>query len=116
MSKRQLPKVGLVLVVLVVGAASWYRASSHRDAAATVAARSEDGARLQLGPAALAKNPIAVARVTRTALAADLPLVGSVAYDQSRYAVVGPLGAGRVVALHAGLGDVVKKGQLLAEI
>lgn len=116
MSRRHLPKLGLIIVVLIVGATLLYRASSHQEAGATVAARTEDGAQLALGKEALAKNPIAVARVTRTPLAADLPLVGSVAYDQSRYAIVGPLVAGRVVTLRAGLGDVVKKGQLLAEI
>lgn len=116
MRRQHLQKVGLVAVVLVAGGAVWYRGSSRQAAEATVATRTEDGARLALGPAALAKNPIAVAKVTRAALAADLPLVGSVAYDQSRYAVVGPLVAGRIVALRAGLGDAVKKGQLLAEI
>jgi len=117
MRRRHLSRIGLGAVALAVAAAVWFRASSHHEAEATTTpTRTEDGARLALGPAALAKNPIAVAKATLAPLAGDLFLVGSVAYDQSRYAVVGPLVAGRVVTVRAGLGDVVKKGQLLAEI
>lgn len=116
MSGRRLPRIVVVALALVAVAALWHRLSSRHTAEATVAAHDKDGAHVALAPAALAKNPIAVARVSRAPLAGELPLVGSVAYDQSRYAVVGPLVAGRVVALRVGLGDVVKKGALLAEI
>src|SRR6266508_1773858 len=49
-------------------------------------------------------------------MAGDLELVGSVAYDQDHFAVVGPLIDGRVSKLRAAVGDKVAAGQVLAEI
>ncbi len=84
------------------------------------AARTPDGAAkegaLALPEAARAENPIATMKAARVRLAADLRVVGSVAADEDHYAVVGPLVAGRVAALRAGLGDDVARGQVLAEI
>lgn len=62
------------------------------------------------------KNPISTTKVEKAKLAADLVIVGSVSYDQDHYAVVGPLVPGRVARLVAGVGDIVRKGQVLAEI
>src|SRR4051812_30511502 len=61
---------------------------------------------LALTAAALENNPVATAHAKKTRLAADLDIVGSVSWDQDHYAVVGPLVAGRVARLRAGLGDV----------
>jgi cobalt-zinc-cadmium efflux system membrane fusion protein len=118
LTRRHLPKLALVIAGAVVAVALIYRGSPQHTAEATRAphAATDGGATLALGPAALAHNPIATAKVTRARLAGDLPLVGSVSYDQSHYAVVGPLVPGRVVKLHAALGDQVRAGQLLAEI
>jgi membrane fusion protein, heavy metal efflux system len=41
---------------------------------------------------------------------------GTVRYDGDHYAIAGCLISGRVVALHAGVGDRVRQGQLLAEL
>jgi membrane fusion protein, heavy metal efflux system len=71
---------------------------------------------LALSAEALQKNPIASEKVVRVKLAGDLRVVGAVALNENHYAVVGPLVAGRVVKLRAGLGDVVRAGQVLAEI
>jgi len=49
-------------------------------------------------------------------LASDLQLVGTVGFHEDRYAVVGPLVAGRVSRLVAGVGDRVKRGAVIAEI
>ncbi len=75
-----------------------------------------DGGALQIGSGALEKNPIQTARVKKEKLSPDVQVVGSVSVDQDHYAVVGPLVDGRVVKLRAGVGDVVRSGQVLAEI
>jgi cobalt-zinc-cadmium efflux system membrane fusion protein len=62
------------------------------------------------------KNPIAVATAQTARLAGDIQLVGTVAFHEDHYAVVGPLVAGRVSRLAAGAGDRVKRGQVIAEI
>lgn len=72
--------------------------------------------RLLAAPTGTQADAVSVAPVTRTRLAPDLQVVGTVSYDQDRHAVVGPLVAGRVVRLAAGVGDPVRKGQVLAEI
>ena len=56
------------------------------------------------------------ARVARTALIADIQVVGSVSAAENYFAVVGPSVSGRVVRLHAGVGDEVRKGQVLGEV
>jgi membrane fusion protein, heavy metal efflux system len=78
--------------------------------------KAEEQKPLAISNAALEKNPIATAKVEKAKLAADLRVVGSVSYDQDHYAVVGPLIAGRVTKLRAGLGDSVRAGQVLADI
>jgi cobalt-zinc-cadmium efflux system membrane fusion protein len=85
-------------------------------AAATTPAQPAARTEIRLTPEALAKNPIATTAVTRHPLARDLSLVGSVAFDADHYAVVGPLIPGRIVALRAGSGDPVRRGQILAEL
>ena len=117
MTRRQWPMIAIAAGVVAVVATLCYRSLPQPRAEGTgTAPRGETGAPLALGPAALVHNPIAVAKVRRARLAGDLPLVGSVSYDQDHYAVVGPLIAGRVVKLHAALGDLVRSGQLLAEV
>ena len=96
----------------------------HRSTAAEAASTPPDAARAAAGTpplitisaAGLAKNPLAIFAVKREPLARDLSLVGSVTYDADHYAVVGPLIAGRIVALHAGSGDRVHRGQVLCEL
>ena len=43
-------------------------------------------------------------------------MVGTVAFHEDHFAVVGPLVAGRISRLAAGVGDTVKRGQVIAEI
>jgi cobalt-zinc-cadmium efflux system membrane fusion protein len=90
----------------------------HPETVAANLARREPPVRkvIVLSPEALKKNPVTTARVTRTKLAPDLQVVGSVTYDQDHFAIVGPLVPGRVVALNAAVGDPVKVGQVLATI
>lgn len=120
MSKQQIKIVGAcaaAAILITAGVAARSRSSAAAASApkqpAQEAAR---GAGLTIAGAALAKNPIATAPVRKAKLSADLQLVGSVSADQNAFAIVGPLVAGRVVKLRASLGDVVRPGQVLAEI
>ena len=75
------------------------------------------GARpLALAPAVQEKNPVRVARVELTRLGGDVQVVGTVAFHEDHFAVVGPLVAGRISRLGAGVGDLVRRGEVLAEI
>jgi cobalt-zinc-cadmium efflux system membrane fusion protein len=71
---------------------------------------------VSLTDAASAANPITTVRIGRQPFATDLDVVGSVAFDQEHYAVVGPLVAGRLVTIRARIGALVAPGELLAEI
>ncbi len=58
--------------------------------------------------------PLAASVVRQSA--ATLNVTGSVQPDPSREIPIVPLANGRVVALHVGLGQVVRKGQLIMEV
>ena len=66
--------------------------------------------------AARAKNPVKVAPAELARSAGDIQVVGTVAFHEDHFAVVGPLVAGRISRLAAGVGDKVQRGQVLAEI
>ncbi|HXJ23902.1 MAG TPA: efflux RND transporter periplasmic adaptor subunit [Polyangia bacterium] len=72
--------------------------------------------RVGLPPAAAHNNPIAIATAQPTRVVGDIQLVGTVGFHEDHYAVVGPLVAGRVSRLCAGVGDRVKRGEVIAEI
>jgi cobalt-zinc-cadmium efflux system membrane fusion protein len=69
-----------------------------------------------LSPAARARNPVKVAPVELAKVSGDVQVVGTVTFHEDHFAVVGPLVAGRVSKLIAGVGDQVKRGQVIAEI
>jgi cobalt-zinc-cadmium efflux system membrane fusion protein len=71
---------------------------------------------LTLTDRATTKNPIQTARAEKAKLSPDVDVVGSVAPSEDHVAIIGPLVAGRVAQLFAGLGDRVEKGQVLAYI
>ena len=71
---------------------------------------------LTLSAAAQAKNPVKVAPAELTKLAGDIQVVGTVAFHDDHFAVVGPLVPGRISKVTAGIGDKVKRGQVIAEI
>jgi cobalt-zinc-cadmium efflux system membrane fusion protein len=71
---------------------------------------------LQLPAGAKGKNTIEVGVVARTRMAGDLQLVGTVAFHEDHIAQVGPLVGGRVSRLVAGVGDRVRRGEVIAEI
>ena len=71
---------------------------------------------LALSAAAQVKNPVKVAPAELAKLAGDIQVVGTVAFHEDHFAVVGPLVPGRISKLVAGVGDKVKRGQVIAEI
>ena len=71
---------------------------------------------LGLAAGARAHNPIDVAAAAPARISGDIRLVGTVTFHEDHYAVVGPLVAGRIARLGAGIGDRVKRGQVLGEI
>jgi len=66
--------------------------------------------------AAQAKNPVKVAPAELAKLAGDIQVVGTVTFHEDHFAVVGPLVPGRISRVSAGVGDKVKRGQVIAEI
>ena len=124
MEKKKMSKTTIVLIatvaVGVVGAlVSRGRASSGGDGKVEAAApvtQQTGNKTLQLSPAARAKNPVKVAPAELTRLAGDIQVVGTVTFHEDHYAVVGPLVAGRISKLVAGVGDKVRRGQVIAEI
>jgi cobalt-zinc-cadmium efflux system membrane fusion protein len=65
---------------------------------------------------ASSENPVSTVPAKMVRLAGDIQVVGTVSYDQDHLALVGPLVAGRVTRLLVGVGDRVRRGQVLAEI
>jgi membrane fusion protein, heavy metal efflux system len=106
-----------VALTATIGALRLSRRSVDAEAATAPAAEAAPApGTIAVSAEALLKNPLSFVAVTRTPLARDLSLVGSVTYDADHYAIVGPLISGRIVALHAGSGDRVRRGQVLAEL
>jgi membrane fusion protein, heavy metal efflux system len=71
---------------------------------------------LALPAGASTKNPVSTAKAGRVRLARDIQVIGTVSPDQDHFAVVGPLVSGRVAKLAAGVGDRLRRGQIIAEI
>lgn len=105
--------LGLALGVLIGKSRESSTATDKSSPSATQDAATE---RLKLTQLASKKNPIDTALSQRIRLAKDVELVGSVSYDADHFAQVGPLIAGRIVALEAGIGDTVKAGQVMAAL
>jgi membrane fusion protein, heavy metal efflux system len=84
-------------------------------ATATAPRRGQDG-HLSLPQRGASGPNLKTFKVERAVLAGDIQVVGSVAPAEDHFAVVGPAVSGRVVRLHVGVGDEVKKGQILGEI
>ena len=117
MTARRASIVGGAALLAVGAGAGWsHWGGRHADPGTAAAAASDQRAPLALPSGSKAKNPIEVAPVSRTRMAGDLQLVGTVVFHEDHLAQVGPLVAGRVSRLVAGVGDHVKRGELIAEI
>jgi membrane fusion protein, heavy metal efflux system len=125
-SKRTLLLVATAATLAVVTWAVWGRGASSTASATGRAEPESDGAdpsastgherALALPKGAATENPVATAAVGLVRLAGDIQVVGTVSYDQDHLAFVGPLVSGRIARLAVGVGDRVKRGQVLAEI
>ncbi len=115
-------RVTLLLVGLVVAGLALvflkYSGGSGKSvfAQAPAAAKEESSDRIELPLLVQQRNPIQLATVGKSKLARDVEVVGSVSYDASQFARVGPLIAGRIASVRVGLGDKVLAGQVLAEL
>jgi len=125
MEKKKMSKTTVVLIatvaVGVVGVlVSRGRASSSAEgkaeAALAVNQQAPANKTLQLSAGARARNPVKVAPAELTKLAGDIQVVGTVTFHEDHFAVVGPLVTGRISKLIAGVGDKVRRGQVIAEI
>jgi cobalt-zinc-cadmium efflux system membrane fusion protein len=91
--------------------------SGPRAEAATAGTSHEPGAgALTLPQHAAAADMLKTVKVERTPVIGDIRVVGSVSPAEDHFALVGPSVSGRIVRLHAGIGDHVRKGQMLGEV
>jgi membrane fusion protein, heavy metal efflux system len=73
-------------------------------------------ASLGISSEAAMNNAITTAEAKTARLSPDVDVVGSVAASDDHMAIIGPLVNGRIATLNAGIGDEVKKGQILGFI
>lgn len=111
-----------IVLSLVVGGGS-VGIGARVAAVAPVAAASEGAAAagnparaLALPDGAAARNPVRTTPAAMVRLARDIQVIGTVAPDQDHFALVGPLVSGRVARLAAGVGDRLRRGQILGEL
>lgn len=102
---------GTVGVGARVAAVAPVAAASESAAAASSATRA-----LALPEGAAARNPVRTMPAVMVRLARDIQVIGTVAPDQDHFALVGPLVSGRVARLAAGVGDRLRRGQIIGEI
>lgn len=116
-------RVGLIIVVALASASTSCNRGTPAGAAAAEAPRPPAGptdpkaaVAVALPAVASNENPVSTVPAKMVRLAGDIQVVGTVSYDQDHLALVGPLVAGRVTRLSVGVGDRVRRGQVLAEI
>ena len=98
-----------IMGLLGCAAAGWAWLHAAKQSPVAVSAAAPDG------PAALFAQ-VKTATASLRPLTTSLEVVGSVSYDQDRYAIVGPLVSGRIVSLQAQVGSVVAQHALLGEV
>jgi cobalt-zinc-cadmium efflux system membrane fusion protein len=106
---------GCLLVGLLLGRG---RSSGQVNAAMIPAPETPASATrpLELAAQSREKNPVKVASAELARIAGDIQVVGTVAFHEDHYALVGPLVSGRISRLAAGVGDQIHRGQILAEV
>ncbi|MDO9017568.1 MAG: efflux RND transporter periplasmic adaptor subunit [Deltaproteobacteria bacterium] len=104
-----------VMVLSVVIAATACRDPAPAPAAPAEPARPAAQV-VELTAEGMTNAQVRTVTLTPSALAARLPVIGTLMADPQRVARVGARFSGRVLALRAGLGDVVRAGAPLAEI
>ena len=81
------------------------RSATEAEAAVQDAPERRRDDRLSLPQKGASGGVLKTVRVERATLAGDIQVVGSVAPAEDHFAVVGPSVSGRLVRLHAGIGD-----------
>lgn len=114
--KATLPMLCVAIAALVLGRLSVRTKAPEPTAIRSAEAAAAPGDKLALSQAALKQNRVEVVPVQKTRLARDVEVVGSVTFAADHYAEVGPLIAGRVMKISVRIGDLVKNGQVLAEL
>jgi cobalt-zinc-cadmium efflux system membrane fusion protein len=116
MSKDRVLLIILVPVLLVVGALALRGRPAGEPANAASPPPPAPAKPLALSAAAQARNPVKVAPAELAKLAGDIQVVGTVTFHDDHFAVVGPLVPGRISRVSVGVGDKIKRGQVIAEI
>ena len=111
MTKRQGARILMIAYVFLIGCSS-SPATSSRTETGTAASQKKD--EIALSPAQQSEGEIDVQAVTLTEQPQLLRVAGRIALADERTARVGVRTVGLVMAVYAGLGDYVKKGQVLA--
>ena len=99
---------GVVIAVIARGRAAKLTSAAAHATSASKRARGDDRP--------LPQGGVGAVRVERAVLARDIQVVGSVSPAENHFALVGPSVSGRVMRIRAGIGDQVRKGQILGEI
>jgi cobalt-zinc-cadmium efflux system membrane fusion protein len=115
-SRKWLALAGLAAAAGAIGLSLRSEQAPPRAEAASPAAAQGSSDRLNLPQRGAPDGALKTVKVERTVLSGDVQVVGSVSPAEDHYAVVGPSVTGRVVKLHVGVGDHVKKGQIMAEV
>ncbi len=123
MSRRRVTRPKSLFALSILLASTLLSSSVLSGCAKPAVAREQSPASSSSGPRRVVLDETTVARlglrthvVGETNFASTIAVSGSIELDPTRYAEVGPRLEGRVVSLHARLGDRVKKGDLLAVV
>jgi len=100
----------------VSAAPATQRGTETERATAPASAPNRKPGEVALAPGVAARNKIEVVPVRRAALAGDIHVIGNVSFSADHVAIVGPLVAGRIARLGAGIGSHVERGQVIAEV
>jgi membrane fusion protein, heavy metal efflux system len=116
-SRQHICEVGLLFLVFIFALLNLAGCSAHADAAAAAPPTPNvvPGADLALFTVSFPEQFPLIKAVARPSNS-ELAVTGTVMPDVSRNVPVVSLASGRVVQIHARLGDVVRKGQLLLTI
>jgi cobalt-zinc-cadmium efflux system membrane fusion protein len=112
----------VVLATIVATAATFafvartQRLARQAAAATPDAVETRSSDRVVLRQHGAAADALKTVKVERAPVIGDIYVVGSVSAAENHFALVGPSVSGRVVRLHVGIGDQVRKGQILGEI
>ncbi|MDC8760740.1 efflux RND transporter periplasmic adaptor subunit [Janthinobacterium fluminis] len=107
---------GALLAALILGAAPAAPPAKAQPAAAAAEAHHDEEGKVELSAAQISAAGVGVAAAGPGRIASSVALPGEIRFNEDRTAHVVPRLAGVVDSVHADLGQLVKKGQVLAVI